>query len=145
MNNADTLPSSITDYVYKELEKNADLQNLIHQNRNQTVREVLNVHMGRKQMGTTVVFEQAGLNSKYGFRVMNGQREPSRDVLLRLAFVLGLSCSETQYLLKCGGQATLSGQRSRDVVLMKALMDRMDLMKAEELLIQMQMEPLISK
>lgn len=136
----------LTETLHDQMKNsNIKLQDLLSASNLPSVGQMLNTYMGRREMSTTALFQLAGLSEKFGFRVMKGERAPSRDVLLRLAFVLGLSYEETQYLLKCGKEAALSGHRERDVVIMKALVDQIQLMDVEELLIDLNMEPLISK
>lgn len=140
-------PSDVnTEYMYHMMQNpNVKLEDLLSSANLPTVGQLLNIYMGRRSMGTTALFQLAGLNEKFGFRVMKGERAPSRDVLFRFAFVLELNYEETQNLLKCGKEAALSAHRERDVVIMKALVDQMQLMEVEELLIDKNMEPLISK
>jgi len=122
-----------------------DIHELINITELPDIGSVLNTHMGRRNIGTAALFERAGLNRAYGFKVMNGQRVPSRDVLLRLAFVLQLDIEQTQYLLKCAEEAPLSGKRQRDIVILKMLYEKVDLMDAEDLLVELDLEPLMSK
>ena len=139
------LPAAeVTEYVRKKLtDPTVHWESLMQMTQLPELGQVLNVYMGKRDMSTTALFERAGLNSKYGFRVMKGERMPSRDVLLRLAFVLELDYEQTQYLLKCGEEAPLSGRRARDVAIMKALEEHMDLMDVEDMLIDHDLEPLI--
>ena len=125
--------------------KDIDIHDLINITELPEIHSVLNSYMGKRDIGTAALFERAGLNRAYGFKVMNGQRLPSRDVLLRLAFVLQLDIEQTQYLLKCAEEAPLSGKRQRDIVILKMLHEKVDLMDAEDLLVELDLEPLMSK
>ncbi len=83
-----------------------------------TLQGHLTALIGRKRISTDAVAELAGLNRASLYRILNGStRHPQRNVLLRLALVLGLSFRETQELLRCGGRAALSGSRARDIIL----------------------------
>ena len=103
---------------------------------------VLNNLMGKRNLTTETLFEQACLNRATGFKVLAGKLMPSQNVLLRLALVMRLTIEETQWLLKCGHHATLSGARARDVLLMKAIIDRMPLDETDELLLRHGQPPL---
>lgn len=81
----------------------------------------LNEFMGRRNVSTDALAGLAVMNRASLFKVMNGGMKPSRNVLIRLALALGLTCEETQVLLKCGNCAALSGSRPRDIVLMNAV------------------------
>ena len=72
--------------------------------------------------------EFADMNKTSLYRILNGEtRKPQRNVLLRLARVLRMNVDETQQLLKCGDNATLSGSRPRDIVIMGGIVNDMDL------------------
>ncbi|NLI21631.1 MAG: helix-turn-helix transcriptional regulator [Clostridiales bacterium] len=103
---------------------------------------LLNEWMGRRNLSTEALFEQACLNRATGFKVLAGKMMPSQNVLLRLALVMRLSIEETQWLLKCGHHAQLSGSRARDVLLMKAIIDGLPLDEADALLESHDQQPL---
>lgn len=74
--------------------------------------------MGRRGISTDALAELSGLNRASLYKILNGStRAPQRNVLLRLALTLRLSFDEAQQLLKYGGQASLSGQRGRDILI----------------------------
>ena len=49
------------------------------------------------------VVRQAGINPTFGYQIFVGQRNPSRNKLLQLAFAMKLSLRETNRLLQAGG------------------------------------------
>ena len=134
-----------TEMVVQAILEGRDIKEFLGKVRMPTVPELLNGFMGRRDISTEALFEQAGMSRSFGFRVINGSRAPSRDALLRLAFVLELKIDETQQLLKAGEEATLSGSRMRDMIIMKALNDGASLGDAEDILQQSGMEPLLAK
>ena len=145
MANTTSKTSNTIQIIQKIQLSDLDIHELIDITELPDIGSVLNTYMGKRDISTAALFERAGLNRTYGFRVMNGQRIPSRDVLLRLAFVLQLDIEQTQYLLKCAEEAPLSGRRQRDIVLLKLLHEKVDLMDAEDLLVELDLEPLMSK
>ncbi len=48
-------------------------------------------------------------------------RNPSRDVVIKLAFGFGLDFNETQELLKCARYSVLDGRDKRDAIIAHAL------------------------
>lgn len=136
--------SSPTQAVIEEIMKGRNLEELLEVKPLSDVSGILNSFMGRKNLSTEALFERAGMSRSYGFRVMNGSRMPSRDALLRLALVLGMNIEQTQYFLKCGEGDRLSGQRPRDVLLMKAINDGNSLDEVDELLVRNGMRPLMT-
>lgn len=55
------------------------------------------------------------------YRILNKQRNPGRNLLLRIALALGLSLDDTQILLKSANRATLSPVRERDIFIMDSI------------------------
>ena len=86
--------------------------------------------------------EQARLERSTGFKIMNGQRRPSRDVLLRVALVLQLDLEEAQQLLKVGRHAPLTPRDSRDQAVIRGLLHKKSLYDVDEMLDQQGEEPL---
>ncbi len=67
---------------------------------------------------------------------------PSQNVCLGWRWFMRLSIEETQWLLKCGHHAQLSGSHARDVLLMKAIIDGLPLDEADALLESHDQQPL---
>lgn len=65
-----------------------------------------------------------GIDPATIFRILKGTRNPSRNILLRIALVLKLSMEETQALLKSGNCASLSGSRERDLIIMEGIIHK---------------------
>ena len=66
---------------------------------------------------------------------MNKQRNPGRNVILRIAVALALSFEETQVLLKSGNCSLLSASRDRDLVIMEGIAQEKDYESINEELI----------
>ena len=123
-----------TRFIMEQIEQGKRLEELQSPRELPTLAAVLNGLMGRRSLSTEALFEQACLNRATGFKVLAGKMMPSQNVLLRLALVLRLTIEETQWMLKCGRHATLSGSRARDVLLMKAIHDQLSIDEADALL-----------
>lgn len=87
----------------------------------------------------------ADLNKTSLYRILNGEINPHRNVLLRLSRVLNMNIDETQQLLKCGNVALLSGRRPRDVVIMDGIIHNNDIADINENLEKHKMPDLFSK
>lgn len=61
------------------------------------------------------------LDRSYGYQLFNGTRRPTRDFLLKLAFLLGLPEAETQRLLKIAGRPPLYARSRRDAAVLYGL------------------------
>jgi transcriptional regulator with XRE-family HTH domain len=66
-------------------------------------------------------FTLGGVSTAYGYEIIRGMKSPSRDKLIRFAFVLGLDVGETQDLLKVGEKAKLYPMIKRDALIIYAL------------------------
>ena len=82
------------------------------------------------------VFEWIALERTMGYRIMSGTRNPSRNVLLRIAFVLSLSLEETQYLLNVGGKAALYPRVRRDALLVYGIAHQLTMPRMDEILLE---------
>ena len=84
------------------------------------------------------LFDQIALERTMGFRMLKGQRNPSRNVLLRMAIVLKLSTENTQLLLQSGGKAQLYPRLRRDAIILFAIAHDYSLPATEEMLLRME-------
>jgi len=104
---------------------------------------LLNTYMGRKSLSTEVLFESVGLSRAFGYRVMKGERRPSRSSLISIAFELDLTYDEAQYLLKVGRVAQLTPREERDKLILEELLHKKRLAAINDLLIEKGYEPLV--
>ena len=86
--------------------------------------------------GLTVreIIRACNLERSYGYQLFNGNRRPTRNILLALALVLHLPEAEAQRLLKIGGRQALYVRNRRDAAVLYALTHGLELEGAEELL-----------
>jgi|GEM_PF-552465 len=110
----------------------------------QTLPELLNRHMGKAYISTDTLFELIGMNRSTGYRILGGQRRPSRDVLIALSLALGLDYQEAQNLLKVGRVAQLTPRNRRDFLILFAVMHGHGLGDTDDLLIQQGHKALLS-
>ena len=107
-----------TENMEKHLLENLSPAQLVEKLREQSLSGYLNYLMGRRNFSTELLAELSALNRSSLYRILNGKtKSPQRNVLIRLALTLRLTFQETQELLKCGCQASLSGQRGRDILI----------------------------
>lgn len=67
------------------------------------------------------VIKKAQLDTTYGYQIFQGKKNPSRDILLKLAFGFHLTVDETKRLLYYGNAGTLYPRVKRDAYIMYAL------------------------
>ena len=93
----------------------------------------------------SVVSQDAKLAQSYVGHIINGVRNPSRDILLRICFAVGTTVEETQYLLKYAGYAPLYVRRKRDVIIWFGLSKGETLDTVNENLVKYELEPLFDE
>ncbi len=108
-----------------------------------SVPSLLNTYMGKHNLSTDVLFESVGLNRATGYRIMNGQRRASRDVLISLALELALDYEQTQQLLKVGRWAPLSPRDVRDGLILHGVTHKKGLGDTDVILSDAGLEPLV--
>ena len=80
------------------------------------------------------VLRRGDIESSYGHRIFSGQRNPSRDTVLQLAFGLEMDAEETQQLLKIARATALHPRVKRDAVIAFCLHHHSPLTEAQQTL-----------
>ena len=83
------------------------------------------------------------LSRSYVYQLLQGERRPSRDVVIRLALIFHLSVDETQKLLRAAQRGALYPKVHRDACLIYCLEQKLDLQETCELLQRDQEDPLL--
>ena len=66
---------------------------------------------------TAAASEAAEMSTGYLGLIINGKRNATRDILIRVAIVIGATVEETDYLLKYSGYSPLYVRNKRDVII----------------------------
>ena len=80
------------------------------------------------------ILKRADIESSYGHRIFSGQRNPSRDTMLQLAFGFELDVEETQQLLKIARATALHPRVKRDAVIAFCLHHHYSLVDTQQIL-----------
>lgn len=91
--------------------------------------------INRGAISNEALAELIGCSRAYVYGIMNGKKHPEKDILLRIAFVLGMSVDETQEMLKTAQRAILSSKDKRDICIIFGLANGLDLESMDEVLI----------
>lgn len=97
----------------------------------------------RSDMTISAFSQQLMASRIFIYQILEGDRKPSRDMLLRMAFVLKLSLDETQRLLKTAQRSSLYPRVRREAVLIFALQRNYTLGEADEALRYAGEQPLL--
>ncbi|MBQ4111149.1 MAG: XRE family transcriptional regulator [Clostridia bacterium] len=109
-----------TGQLLEELKNTSDLQAFFERHEKdfskQTSAEYLNDLLAIKQISVAKVVKKSGAG-EYLYKIFGGERKASRDVLIAMAFGMGLSLEETQLLLRISKIAVLDVRDKRDGVI----------------------------
>lgn len=80
--------------------------------------EYLMLLLRRKKLKRADVVRDSGLEKAYVYQIFKGEKKPSRDKLIAIAFGLHLSVEETQRMLRLGGCSELYVRVKRDALIL---------------------------
>ena len=94
----------------------------------------LNMLLVTKNLSKVDVIRRSHLERKYVYQIFSGEKNPSRETLIALAFGFSLTDVETQTLLKLSGYRELYARDVRDTLLLFALQKNKTLLETNEML-----------
>lgn len=128
-----------TDELRHEIKSATDVEDYLTKNREYLLKESLSEHLhmllSRKNLRRADVIRGSLLGRAYVYRIFAGDKIPSRDKLIALAFGLRLTEEETQKMLKLSGSRELYARDERDALILFALQRQMPIMDANGLLL----------
>ena len=111
-----------TDVANDNIKKAATFKDfLINNQKNMisvTLSEYLMQLLKQKKLKRAHVIQDSGLEKAYVYQIFKGEKNPSRDKLIALAFGLHLNIEETQRMLKLGGCSELYARTKRDALIL---------------------------
>ena len=107
-----------------------------------TLADCFNEWLPKKDCQVADVVQKSNLNKSYVYQIFNGKKFPSRDKVIALAFGLELNADETQKLLKQAGYRELYPRDRRDALLLFAINQKMNILDANEVLYDHEIEVL---
>ena len=99
-----------------------------------TLSEYLTMLLRQKKLKRAEVIRDSGLEKAYVYQIFNGEKRPSRDKLIAIAFGLRLNAEETQRMLKLGGCSELYPRIARDAAILFSIQHGVDIWEADKLL-----------
>ena len=132
--------SKSTDELKHEIKTVTDIEDYLSVNRDHFIKESLSQHLhmllAQKKLCRAAVIRNSLLGRAYVYRIFAGQKIPSRDKLIALAFGMHLTDDETQKLLKLSGNRELYARDERDALILFALQRKMTVMDTNSLLFE---------
>ena len=130
-----------TDELFVELCEDNDIKNYLRRNRAEFVQplsEYLANLLAQKQLSKQAVIERSGVQREYAYHIFSGlKKNPSRPKILALAFAMGLTLEETQYLLRYAKQSPLYPRNPWDSIIISAIDQKLSVLHTNELLSQL--------
>lgn len=121
-------------------DQTSDMEDFLSENKAYLLKgslaEHLHMLLSKKKRSRADVIRGSILGRAYVYRIFAGDKIPSRDKLIALAFGLCLSEEETQKMLKLSGSRELYARDGRDALLLYALQRGMNIMTANEMLLE---------
>lgn len=128
-----------TDELRHEIKTTTDIEDYLAKNSTHMLKESLSEHLhmllSRKKLKRADVIRGSLLGRAYVYRIFAGDKIPSRDKLVALAFGLQLTEEETQKMLKLSGCRELYARDERDALILFALQRQMTIMDANGMLL----------
>lgn len=127
-----------TDELNHEIKAATDIEDYLEKNKESmltgSLSEHLNMLLTQKSINKADVVRGSLLDRAYLYQIFSGEKTPSRDKLIAIAFGLCLSDNETQKMLKLSGNRELYARDERDALILFALQRKMTIFETNELL-----------
>lgn len=141
------MPAKDTAQLENELSDADDVKKFLDDNaenfRKFTLAEYLKSLLAEKNLSKAQVIRDSQLDEGYAQHIFGGRKNPTRGKVLSLALAMKLSPNETNYLLYYAGHNKLYARDERDNVIAFALENHKSVLETNELLADLEMEPLI--
>lgn len=124
----------LTEQVLQELLEAKSLDDFIggHEFSAGSLAEFLDQMLRKKGLKRSRVVRMADLNETFGYQIFTGQRNPSRNKVLQIAFAMALSLRETNRALMAAGASSLDPKCRRDAIIIFCLDQGCSLQKVNE-------------
>lgn len=128
-----------TDQLNHEIKSATNIEDFLTKNKSHmlthSLPEHLNLLLSQKGISRADVVRGSLLDRAYVYQIFSGEKTPSRDKLIALAFGLCLSDQEAQRMLKQSGNRELYARDERDALILFALQHKKNIFETNELLI----------
>lgn len=141
-------PTAISATVKFDLE-NLSLNDFLRKNEDNLIDQTLSEHLmmllKQKGLKRSKVVVSSGLEKSYVFQIFKGQKNPSRDKLIAIAFGMQLNEEETQRLLKIAGHSELYPRIKRDAIILYAIQRSINIWRTDRKLDEYNLPTLLPK
>lgn len=107
--------------------------------------EVLFEMMQRKDLSPKDMIHATCIDRSYFYHILNGQKSPGRNIVLRIGLCLNATLNEMNHLLLLAGLSTLYAKIRRDALLIYAIQKKYTMDQTNDLLVEAGEVPLYWK
>lgn len=116
-----------TSAIEKRLEQDEDFnEELIKENIRPELPDFLSAAMERAGITRSKLIFLLSLDRSYGYQILNGTRVPTREYLIRIGLLLGLSIEDFQRMLNIAERPSLYVKNMLDAKVFYAIKHKMD-------------------
>ena len=119
------METKTTEELNHEIKAATDIEDYLFENRENMLSRNLPLYLeellAQKGLSRAQVVRDSLLDRAYAYQIFSGEKTPSRDKLLALAFGLTLTGEETQRMLKISCNRELYARDTRDALILFAL------------------------
>lgn len=131
-------PDVTTDELNNEIKAATDIEDYLTHRKEQMLSGSVTWHLNKllaeKGISRADVVRGSQIDRTYVYQIFSGEKKPSRDKLIALAFGLRLTDEETQRLLKLSGNRELYARDERDVLILFSLQKGKSVVETDEIL-----------
>ena len=128
----------ITDELNHEIKDATNIEDYLEKNKNNmlthSLSEHLNLLLSQKGITRADVVRGSQLDRAYMYQIFSGEKTPTRDKLIAIAFGMELSDKETQAMLKLSGNRELYARDERDALILFSLQRKKTIIETNDLL-----------
>ena len=92
--------------------------------------------LAAKEISVADVARKSG-QGEYVYKIFQGKRKPSRDVLTAIAVGMGLNVDETQFMLRIANFARLDPRNKRDSIILYSIKEGYEINRTNDLLFEL--------
>lgn len=133
-----TIKLKTTDELNHEIKSVSDVEDFLKKNQEHLLTDSLPEHLNmllvQKGINRADVVRGSLLDRAYVYQIFSGEKVPSRDKLIAIAFGLCLSDDDTQKMLKLSGNRELYSRDERDALILFSLHQKKNIFEVNELL-----------
>lgn len=110
------------------------LDQLISNIHSRTFTEELEHLMNDKKMNKSTLLNKTLLDKNYGYQILQGTRQPSKDKVIQLCLALSCNIEDTNRLLILSNNPILYSKNKKDALFIYALSKKLTVMETNELI-----------